>query len=277
MSSRGLAVRQTSQPTGQTPLTCFNNSGHPIFGFIIRAHPGKPMKHRSEVDIFNEQWQCYRWLVDNNIMGHQQLMRLATRKLRQHFGHQAVHLLDLGCGDASLAAEMTRELSLTSYTAVDLAESVLAMAKQNMRQPGVDAEFFLSDIFAPLPVNGSYNLIFSSFAIHHGSLTEKQALFSELRNKAEPDTLFVLIDAIRLDHQSRDQYIEKVGQYFRSIPALQSDWQNIVLDHVSQCDFPESIAQLCEIGEQAQWRLLEHQIVKELPDYPAAFMVFQAK
>ncbi len=267
---------QTGQPTGQISLTCFNNSGSPVFHSIIRVHPGKPMKHRSEVDIFNEQWQCYRWLVDNNVMGHQQLMRLATRKLMQHYGDQKVNLLDLGCGDASLAAEMTRELSLTSYTAVDLAESVLAMAKENMQKPGVDSQFFLSNIFEPLPGRGSYNLIFSSFAIHHGSLSEKQALFSELRNKADPNSLFVMIDAIRLDQQSRDQYIEKVGQYFKSISELQGDWQNLVLDHVSQFDFPESIAQLCEIGEQARWQLLDHQIVKELPDYPAAIMVFQA-
>ncbi|WP_252179735.1 class I SAM-dependent methyltransferase [Endozoicomonas sp. 4G] len=234
------------------------------------------MNHHSEVDIFNEQWQCYRWLVDNNVMGHQQLMRLATDKLMQHYGDQKVNLLDLGCGDASLVPEMTRRLSLTSYTAVDLAESVLAIARQNMQQPGVVSQFFLSNIFEPLPAKGSYNLIFSSFAIHHGSLSEKQALFSELRNKAEPDGLFVMIDAIRLNHQSRDDYIEKVGQYFRSISALQGDWKNFVLDHVSQYDFPESIAQLVAIGEQARWRLLDHQILAELPDYPAAIMVFQA-
>ncbi|MGI9281038.1 MAG: class I SAM-dependent methyltransferase [Endozoicomonas sp.] len=210
-------------------------------------------------------------------MGHQQLMQITAQKLQQHFANEAVHLLGLGCGDASLTAKMTRELSLASYTAVDLVESVLAMARQNMTRPDLEIHFFQSNIFEPLPVKSSYNLVFSSFAIHHGSLEEKQALFSEIRKRAEPGCPFFMIDAIRLEDQSRDQYLESVSQYFKGISVLEGDWQNFVLEHVNQFDFPESVEQFREIGEQTQWQLMDHHILEELPDYPVALMSFQAK
>ncbi|WP_172806825.1 class I SAM-dependent methyltransferase [Endozoicomonas arenosclerae] len=235
------------------------------------------MKHRSEVDIFNDQWHCYRWMVDNNIMGHQQLMQLAAGKLRDYFTNKKVRLLDLGCGDASVTAEMTRELPLSSYTAVDLVDSVLKMAEENMTRPGVKTLFKQSNIFAPLPVEGYYNLMFSSYAIHHGSLEEKQALFSEMRTKAEPGCLFLMIDAILPKDLNREQYLKSVNRYFKSLPDLNKEWLNFVLDHVNQFDFPESIEQFEHIGKQSQWHLMEHHLLEGLPDYPAGLLVFQAQ
>ncbi|KEQ16258.1 class I SAM-dependent methyltransferase [Endozoicomonas numazuensis] len=234
------------------------------------------MKHRSEVDIFNEQWHCYQCLVDKNVMGHQQLIEAAARAAKKHFSNKNIHLLDLGCGDASVTKKITRDLSLSSYTAVDLSKSVLAMARKNMTRPGVETHFVLNNIFESLPVKESHNLIFSSFAIHHGSLEEKQALFSEVRTKAEPGCLFLMIDSIRLKDQNREQYLENVSRYFRSIKGLKGNWQDSVLEHISQFDFPESIKQFREIGEQAQWQLTDHHILEERPEFPAALLVFQA-
>ena len=71
-------------------------------------------------------------------------------------------VIDLGCGDGRLAAELARVLGASSLLGVDSSPAMITSA-QNHRSAGVD--FVASDIETWSP-RGGYDIVFSNAAIH---------------------------------------------------------------------------------------------------------------
>ncbi len=73
------------------------------------------MSERQKVNLFERQWQSYRLVLSNNLMGHRELIREASKKLKQVFIDRPVAMADLGCGDCCLIPELTSTLNTRSF------------------------------------------------------------------------------------------------------------------------------------------------------------------
>jgi len=77
-------------------------------------------------------------------------------------GSAAKTLLDLGAGSGAIAVTLARQLPGARVAAVDASAEALEVARANAARHGVSVEFFLGDLFAPLPVGARFDWIVSN-------------------------------------------------------------------------------------------------------------------
>jgi cyclopropane fatty-acyl-phospholipid synthase-like methyltransferase len=104
----------------------------------------------------------------------------------------------------------------------------------------------------------TYNLIYSSFAIHHLIDEQKQTIINDCFSKLEQKGLFILIDIKRLPGQSINDYQLSYADWIKSDwNALTEVEQIAIIDHLSTCDIPVETKTYTEFANQAGFILLE--------------------
>lgn len=82
-------------------------------------------------------------------------------KLVKNLPHENV--LDLGCGDGSLLAELSREVKPGNLAGADISQEALLIARRNL--PGI--EFFQTDLNGKFTLNRRFDLIVLSEVLEH--------------------------------------------------------------------------------------------------------------
>jgi ubiquinone/menaquinone biosynthesis C-methylase UbiE len=106
-------------------------------------------------------------------------------------GHR---VLDIGCGTGTLAVLMKRRHPLVEIVGLDPDVRALERAKRKARRAAVSVRF--DQGFADsLPYRGGeFDLVFSSFMLHHLDTLSKEKMFSEVRRVLKPGGHLHLID-----------------------------------------------------------------------------------
>ncbi len=213
------------------------------------------MNHASESDpitLFRSNWATYQKLLQHNYMFHHELVR-ASQGLIQSMD-RPLSLVDLGCGDASLSQALFKNNQISRYIACDLSQPALQIAKANLAPWSSQLELNCLDMLEQLGQipDRSLDLVFSSYAIHHLTDQSKLALFKECFRVLKQSGSFMLIDVMRNDGQSRDDYLD---QY---LCMVKNDWVainsiecNRITEHVRANDFPLSPSEYQSLARQA--------------------------
>jgi tRNA (cmo5U34)-methyltransferase len=146
---------------------------------------------------------------------------------------RARRVLDLGTGDGVTLA-LVRELRPgAAGVAVDFSVEMLARARARFAGEA-DVDVVAHDLAVPLPATwGEFDLVVSSFAIHHLEDTRKRALFGEVFDRLRPGGSFV-----NLEHVAS------------ATPELHADFLAALgIDPAD--DDPSNI--LAPVGDQLQW------------------------
>ena len=76
------------------------------------------------------------------------------------------HLLDVGCGDGKVTAEIARAVPRGSVTGIDASAEMIAFAKKTFPQKGLpNLEFHVMDA-REIELNKQFDLVFSNAALH---------------------------------------------------------------------------------------------------------------
>jgi tRNA (cmo5U34)-methyltransferase len=104
-------------------------------------------------------------------------------------------ILDLGAGDGRLLALARLARPEAHGVALDYSASMLAAARERFAQ---DATVTVVDhnLNAPLPEMGEFDVVLSSFAIHHLDDARKFALYQEVFATLEPGGLFCNLEHV---------------------------------------------------------------------------------
>ncbi len=229
------------------------NSSHPA---IAQEYPPE---HN---EFFNQQWTLYQKVLNQNYMGHREIYQALHQWLRHHC-QQYFTMLDLGCGDATFASQALLHTPLQAYWGVDLSESALAIARENMANLPGEKQFIQADLFdwviqqtqpqaasvVDAPRSPCFNVILASFALHHWQLDDKVNLISRLPQLLQPGGIFLLIDIVRRPNEDRAAYVNRYMEHVRqSWLLLTADEILRVEQHISTSDYPETQANLYAIG-----------------------------
>lgn len=109
-----------------------------------------------------------------------------------------ITVLDLGCGDGFFAEELLKSFSPVAITLSDGSADMLQAARKRLNdRPGIKyirASF--QDIINAEKLTGDFDFIYSSFAIHHLSLSDKRLLYAKCYSILKPEGCLVHNDVI---------------------------------------------------------------------------------
>jgi ubiquinone/menaquinone biosynthesis C-methylase UbiE len=191
-------------------------------------------------EVFDDA-AMYRAVIDADYMHHAELVVALTDWA--HEQSEPLRIVDLGCGDASLATEAFKNATVASYRGVDVADAALDIARKNVAIWSGRAEVVAGNLaeFLHAQLDGSANLVLASYSLHHFSSDSKIELISNCRCVLTTGGTFIWIDAVRRDGESRGTYIDRLTH------TMANDWTALTTDqraracaHVHESDFPET-------------------------------------
>ena len=193
------------------------------------------------VDDFFAAWSIYDRVVDLNYMFHDEIYRGIATLLMERFAARPFSILDLGCGSAQHFAKALQGRRISHYLGYDLSEIALGQARRNLAPLNCPVEFKQADFFEGLRAgDDKYSLIFSSYALHHLTSSDKGRFFQIARERLTAGGLLLLIDIAREENEDRATFLLNYCAW------IQSNWNNLpqqaldlIFNHIRQCDFPE--------------------------------------
>jgi SAM-dependent methyltransferase len=202
---------------------------------------------------FFDTWQTYRKVVAANYMYHIEIMADIERILRTQFAAGRFSFLDLGCGDAATLAPLLERMALQSYKGVDLSQAALALAADNLKALTCPVELVERDILAALQTDATeYDVIYSSFALHHLSTSDKAAFFRFVSQRLKDGGIFVLSDVMREAGESLPVYLHNYCDWLRSgWSTLDAEELAAICDHIQNNDQPETLSELQTLAQAA--------------------------
>lgn len=206
----------------------------------------------SDNDFFDE-WSIYDQVLDHNYMHHDEIYCDVRRVLTDHYHNRSFALLDLGCGSARHLARALQGRSVSRYVGYDLADVALTYAARNLAGLGCRVELCRGDLLDALRTNSEkFDLIFTSFALHHLSSVEKALFFRSAYARLNENGMLLLIDTMRNDDEERESYLDHYWAWLRSeCKTLSQEALDLLGAHIRNYDFPETTAALNAMATSA--------------------------
>jgi len=169
--------------------------------------------------------------------------------LLAHVPQNARHILDLGTGDGRLLALLKIERPQASGIALDFSATMLAAARERFAGDGT-VEVVEHNLDMPLPHLGCFDVVVSSFAIHHCTDERKCSLYAEVFDLLEPGGVFCNLEHVASTTPvMHERFLKAIGETLET-----EDPSNKLLDVETQLSW------LREIGftdVDCYWKWLE--------------------
>jgi len=205
-----------------------------------------------ETTLFRQSWTLYDSISEMNYMFHREIYAHITALLSQRHAGGPYSLLDLGCGNTRFIAPCLRMAMPSRYAGVDLSEAALKEAREYLSGLGNVALHHQDMLQAVQAADASFDVIFSGFAVHHLDAEGKRQLFHACAAKLAPGGHFILVDVVREEGQTREQYLEGYLNFMRTQwTAVRPDHLEEACAHVAAYDFPETFSDLKRMAAEA--------------------------
>ncbi|CAF4193231.1 unnamed protein product [Rotaria magnacalcarata] len=201
--------------------------------------------------IFKKNWQTYRVVLRENYNRHTQLYATVPTYIETRFPNQ-FSILDLGCGDVDYFSKALANNDIwsrvLSYTGVDLSVQAMEIGETNVRKvvsSSTPVSFVVCDMldFVKRVPDATYDLVFSSIAIHHLQDTEKEALVNEIRRILRLNGALIVIDIFLEEDEDRDHFIKEFNADIRhNWTSLTDEQTENLINHISNFDFPAKLS-----------------------------------
>jgi SAM-dependent methyltransferase len=202
---------------------------------------------------FFDEWSIYDQVLDHNYMHHDEIYRDVQRILADRYESRPFAILDLGCGSARHLVRALKGRSVSRYVGYDLSDVALAHATRNLVELGGPFEVRQGDLLEGVRAGGeTFDVIFTSFALHHLAFAEKSTFFQFAYRRLNQDGMLLLIDTARDDGEDREIYLDRYCAWLRSrCETLSPEGLDLLCTHIRNNDFPETAGRLEAMGARA--------------------------
>ena len=137
-------------------------------------------------------------------------------------------VLDLGCGNGHLLALVLEHCPDATGVGLDMSGTMLDQSRQRFTNGRVSLTSHNMD--HPLPDLGSFDVVVSSFAIHHCTDERKRELYMEVWQRLDPNGVFANLEHVSSPNERiHDRFVEAMG-----MTAEDEDPSNKLLDVETQ-------------------------------------------
>lgn len=205
------------------------------------------------VKNFFDNWSIYDKVLAHNYMYHGDIYRDVQHFITSHYADRPFALFDLGCGSALHLAHALKNSPICRYRGYDLSDLALAQAARNLAGLGCPIELHQGDLLEGLRASREkFDLIFSSFALHHLVSTDKTAFFQLAYSCLNENGRLLLIDVMREEDEGQALYLARYCGWLRSAwKALQPEELDAICEHIGNHDFPETASTLAAMAADA--------------------------
>jgi SAM-dependent methyltransferase len=194
---------------------------------------------------FFDVWDTYQKVVSGDYMFHREIGAALNKLLHARFGGRSFSILDLGCGDAATLGPVLEGLAVRRYKGVDLSEAALALATENLKALSGPVDLAKEHILAALAEDVRYDVIYSSFVLHHLPTAQKAEFFQLAAQRLEKGGLLLLVDVVREEDETLDVYHQHYCAWLRDrFTTLNEDEKDFTCDHIVNNDLPDTFSVL---------------------------------
>jgi 2-polyprenyl-3-methyl-5-hydroxy-6-metoxy-1,4-benzoquinol methylase len=212
------------------------------------------------IRLFNESWSIYQKIIHNNYMFHREIGDAVRSFAAEYFGERPISLMDLGCGDSSQTLSAFACCKVQFYQGCDVSTVALELAEQNLNAAGIPHTLDNTDMLeAAAAAEHRFDVIFSSFAMHHLGLQQKEALLKNVSKALKPDGVLILIDLALAADEDRQTYLDNYLGYAETYWPEMTAGENIaVRNHATGHDFPEKLNTYSHLAQKAGFARVRH-------------------
>jgi tRNA (cmo5U34)-methyltransferase len=165
-----------------------------------------------------------------------------------------VKILELGSGTGQWASRMLKQFPNAHYNGVDFSENMLALASHNLRSYADRVNLQNLDLNKDT-LTGRYDLIYSSFAIHH--VENKQIFFKLIHKLLKRKGRFLYIDVTRAHSRNIEKLFMKNWENFmRNSACPNNRIRKVITDHLEN-DMPETVENQLKLLQSAGYKYYE--------------------
>ena len=212
-------------------------------------------KINDAVKEFFDGWSLYKIFVDNNMMSHKEMYQAIDLTLKEHFAGREFSLLDLGCGDSAFIAKVLDKYDVISYTGIDLSQEATKLAMANLHFIADKVTFVHCDFLQAMRQKSlkqeSFDVVFTSYALHHYTLAEKQDFFTLAKNLLRKNGILIVVDVVLSEHQSLKEFLAEELEFFSGFPELSPTNFNAASAHITTADLPETLTTYKQLSANA--------------------------
>jgi cyclopropane fatty-acyl-phospholipid synthase-like methyltransferase len=211
-------------------------------------------EQNSVQEIFNA-WSVYDTVLENNYMFHNEIYEDVKHFLSVRYAQGPFKILDLGCGNARHLALALQNCSVACYRGYDLSEAAITQARHNLADLNCPIELYQGDLLEGLQTNTEkYDLIFSSFALHHLAPDGKAAFFELAYHALNEKGIVLLIDTAREENEDRPSYLNRYCGWLRAEwKSMSSEELDFICNHIQNGDFPETASGIRTLAAHARF------------------------
>lgn len=191
-------------------------------------------------NFFDSSWNAYRDFINLDLLNHKNLFQQLVNHIQKHLPKD-YSFLDLACGDCEPAGSLLKIHPAKSYVGVDIAAEVLKLSFNNLKHFHGQKTLIPQDFTLYLEQPGeSFDLILLSYSIHHLKTDDKKRCIENARKKLNPGGFLAIIDGMRLNNQSREDWLNLCYNYMENKSAGKCPEScKIVKAHMIEADIPE--------------------------------------
>lgn len=158
--------------------------------------------------------------------------------------------LDLGSGAGRLLRIVRSAIPNADWVALDFSSTMIAQLRDGFRDDN-RVQVVTHDLETPLPELGSFDLVVSSFAIHHLPHARKRQLYTEIFDLLTPGGVFCNLEHVASPNRDLHlRFLAKLG-----LTPEQEDSANKLLDLETQLQWLREIG-FTDVDCHWKWREL---------------------
>jgi demethylmenaquinone methyltransferase/2-methoxy-6-polyprenyl-1,4-benzoquinol methylase/phosphoethanolamine N-methyltransferase len=184
---------------------------------MAHAHSEAPQTGGRTIRWWARFYDAASWLMS---FGRAPAIRSMTVEMAGARPGEAV--LDVGCGTGTLAIALKADAGASGeVTGIDASPEMIEQARRKAARAGVDAGFEVAPIEGlPFP-DGRFDLVVSSFMLHHLPDGVKRAGLAEVRRVLKPGGRFLAVDFGGTSHSHLGHILSMLGHtHGASLDAL---------------------------------------------------------